>query len=115
MSNLRRIGNDAEDRAAEFLIEKGMTLITRRYAVRQGEIDLIVLDGDELVFVEVKLRNSSSYFPEVAVGPKKLARLRRAADAYLLEIGNLERPHRFDLVAIDKAGIRHYERVFTSS
>ncbi len=112
MSNLRRVGQAAEDRAAEFLIAKGLTLITRRYAVRQGELDLVALDGDEIVFVEVKLRNTVGYVPEEAVGPKKLARLRKAADAYLLDTGSLDRPHRFDLIAIDLDGIRHYERAF---
>ena len=115
MSSLRRVGQDAEDRAAEFLIAKGLTLVTRRYTVRQGEIDLVALDGDEIVFVEVKLRNTPDYVPEEAVGPKKLLRLRRAADRYLMETGGLDRPHRFDIVAIDRSGIRHHERVFIDS
>jgi putative endonuclease len=112
MSDLRRIGRVAEDQAADFLIEKGLTLITRRYAVRQGEIDLVAVDGEEIVFVEVKLRNTREYKAEEAVGPRKLLRLRRAADRYLLDTGGLDRPHRFDLVAIDADGIRHYKRAF---
>lgn len=87
-------------------------MVTRRYTVRQGEIDLVALDGDEVVFVEVKFRRSPGYVPEEAVGPRKLQRLRRAADRYLLETGGLDRPHRFDIVAIDPSGIRHHERVF---
>jgi putative endonuclease len=51
MSSLRRLGQDAEDRAADFLIAKGLTVVTRRFTVRQGEIDLVALDGDEIVFV----------------------------------------------------------------
>ena len=115
MSSLRRIGTEAEDRAAEFLIAKGMTLVTRRYTVLQGEIDLVALDEDEIVFVEVKFRQAPGYSPEEAVGPKKLTRLRKAADRYLLETGGLDRAHRFDLVAIDGDGIRHYERAFSES
>jgi len=112
MSTLRQLGQIAEDRAADFLIAQGYTLVTRRFTVRQGEIDLVAIDGDEIVFVEVKLRNAPGFRPEEAVGQKKLARLRRAADAYLLAHADLGHPHRFDLVAIDEDGIRHYERAF---
>ena len=112
MPNLRAIGAAAEDRAAAFLLAKGYTIVTRRFQTRKGELDVVAMDGDELVFVEVKLRMAPGYLPEEAVGEKKLRSLRAAADAYLSEFGNLDQPHRFDLVAMDREGIRHYERAF---
>ena len=93
-------------------MDLGYTIVTRRYSTRRGELDLVVLDDDLLVFVEVKVRMAPGYSPEEAVGPQKLARLRRAADDYLMETGGLDRPHRFDLVAIDPNGIRHYPNAF---
>ena len=112
MPNLRKVGRDGEDAAANFLMDKGYTIVTRRFSARSGELDLVALDGDELVFVEVKVRNTSEYVPEEAVGPKKLLRLRRAADVYLNETSEQARAHRFDIIAIDQTGIRHHERVF---
>jgi putative endonuclease len=112
MPNLRALGASAENRAADFLLSKGYTIVTRRFTTRKGEIDIVALDGDELVFVEVKLRMAPGYSPEEAVGPKKLKSLRAAADAYLSEFGSLDQSHRFDLVAIDQGGVRHHERAF---
>jgi len=111
MPDLRRVGRDAEDRAASYLIEKGYTIVTRRYSTRVGEIDVIALDGEVLVFVEVKERRTSGYIPEEAVGPKKVARIGRAAAHYVAKT-NDRRSVRFDLIAIDSAGIRHYEGCF---
>jgi putative endonuclease len=48
------IGRQGEDLAARFLEEKGMELLARNFRSRRGEIDLIALDGDTLVFAEVK-------------------------------------------------------------
>jgi putative endonuclease len=108
MSNLRRVGADGEDRAAEYLIAKGYTIITRRYTVRGGEIDLIALDGETLVFIEVKERRASGLVPEEAVGAEKVQRMIRAAERFRADYEN-QRGIRFDLIAIDPNGIRHYE------
>jgi len=112
MPDLRRIGREAEDRAADYLIAKGYTIVTRRYQTRRGEIDLVALDGEEIVFVEVKLRQTPGYRPEEAVGEKKHAALIAAAQTYLQTTETPNHPHRYDLIAIDKQGIRHYERAF---
>lgn len=112
MSSSRRLGQHAEDLAAEFLLAKGYTLITRRHHAAHQEIDLIALDGDVLVFVEVKQRSRAGGFAEFALTPRKQAHLIRAARHYLMEIGDGERTYRFDLIAIDPSGIRHYEAAF---
>ena len=108
MPDLRRIGREAEDRAADYLLEKGLTIVTRRYTVRGGEIDLVALDGDEIVFVEVKQRSGRWSTPEEAIDNAKARHLADAAEQYLLATEQVGRAFRFDLVAIDHAGIRHH-------
>lgn len=111
MPNLRGVGRDAEDRAAEFLLAKGYTIITRRYGTRAGEIDIVALDGEILVFVEVKQRSAKGYVPEEAVGPRKVSRLCKAATQFMARTGD-SRSVRFDLIALDAKGLRHHEGCF---
>lgn len=103
----RELGAEAEDQAAQHLLSLGYTLITRRYSARGGELDVVALDGDVIVFVEVKARRDGRA-PEESITPTKAARLRRAARAYLQEAGTPEHPHRFDVIAIDREGLRHH-------
>lgn len=111
MRNLRAEGAVAEDRAAEYLLTKGYTLVTRRRKVAGGEIDLVCLDGETLVFVEVKARRTQGFRPEEALGAAKAAHLRTAAREWVDACGDEGREWRFDLIAIDRAGLRHYENV----
>ena len=112
MPSVRRLGADAEDRAADFLIEKGFTIITRRYKARHGEIDLVALDGDVLVVVEVKERTKPGYVPEESVSVMKAQRLGLAAAEYVRKNGALDREIRFDLVCFDPGGVRHHVDAF---
>lgn len=111
MPHARSVGRDAEDRVADFLLAKGYIIITRRFKTAHGELDLVALDGDELVMVEVKARFAGGV-PEEAVGERKAGRLRLAAVEYLRKMEEPERAFRFDLVAVTPEGLRHYERVF---
>lgn len=111
MRNLRAEGAVAEDRAADYLLAKGYTLVTRRRKVAGGEIDLVCLDGETLVFVEVKARIAPGFRPEEALGAAKAAHLRTAARNWVDACGDEGRVWRFDLVAIDAQGLRHYEDV----
>ena len=111
MPNLRRIGASAEDRAADFLIGEGFTIVTRRRKMREGELDLVALDGEVLVFVEVKQRSAPGYVPEESIGSRKATALQRAGDEYLFQMGE-DREFRFDLIAIDADGLRHHKDIF---
>lgn len=86
-------------------------VLRRRFQGGAGEADLILLDGDTLVFVEVKQRSGSTP-AEWSVTPDKQARLRSAALAYLAEVGEHERPVRFDVVAVQGDQIRHLPGAF---
>lgn len=109
MPNLRRVGQEAEDRAAQYLLDKGYTIVTRRYATRSGELDIVALDGETLVFVEVKERRAPGWLPEDGVGNVKIGRWRAAAEDYLIRMEQLGRSIRFDVIAIDAHGIRHHQ------
>lgn len=108
MPNLRRIGRDVEDRAAQFLLDKGYTIVTRRYQIRGGELDIVALDGDILVFVEVKFRQNDAVAPETAIDDTKVASMCAAAKRYCHETGSENRQTRFDVIAVTPSAIRHH-------
>lgn len=112
MPNFRRIGHIAEDLAAEALIRNGLTVVTRRFTTNGGEIDIVALDGETLVFVEVKCRNAPGLAPEETVNAKKLQRIRRAANVYLEQVGGRDRDIRFDMVAVCNGDVRHIPDAF---
>ena len=108
MPNLRGVGGEGEDQAAEYLIGKGYTIVTRNFHSRRGEIDLVALDGDQLVVVEVKYRRTRGEPAEVAFDHRKTERLMNAAEDYLKVVEDPERSVRYDLIAIDLDGLRHH-------
>ena len=55
------LGRSAEDIAADFLAERGLTVLLRNYRRRSGEIDLVARDGDVLVIAEVRTRSTDEF------------------------------------------------------
>ncbi|HJV33366.1 MAG TPA: YraN family protein [Patescibacteria group bacterium] len=114
---MRKFGDEGEDAAAAFLARRGFRVLARNVRVpRVGELDLIALDGDELVFVEVKTRRDRSFGPpEEAVTPAKLRTIAACAEAWRNGRGWTDRPWRVDVVAVDASGrspdIRHLRGV----
>jgi len=77
-------GAQAEDAALGFLLSQGLRLQQRNYHCRLGEIDLILLDGATLVFVEVRMRRSQAFGGAAeSITPRKRGRLLAAARHYL--------------------------------
>ena len=94
------MGSRGERRAARYLRWHGYRILARNFRAAGAEIDLVALDGETLVFVEVKTRRSEAAgSPLAAVDARKQARLRRAAEVYAVRAGT-QRPVRFDVVAI---------------
>lgn len=94
------VGAWGEARAAEYLHKKRYKLIATNYRCRYGEIDLIVADRKYLVFVEVKLRKSSTFAKASDhVDFHKQNRLRTTAEMYLSEYPTDLQP-RFDVIEI---------------
>lgn len=106
------VGSRYEDEAAEFLAAQGYTLITRRFRIRGGEVDLIALDGEVLAFVEVRQRSHPDYAPEASVDRAKQERVFEAATIYLGRFPGPEREVRFDLVAITPQGMTLHKDAF---
>ena len=77
-------GGRNEWNAAVFLKEQGLTIIEMNYRCRSGEIDIIALDGNTLVFVEVRSRSVADMEAALeSISGKKAAQVRRIAEIYL--------------------------------
>ena len=78
------LGQDGEDFAVQYLIKNHYTIIERNFHCRQGELDIIAQDANELVFIEVKTRSSNSYgSPIDAITPYKIKHLIKSIQYYL--------------------------------
>lgn len=92
----------AEQVAEIFLQTHGLQLVERNFRRRFGEIDLIMLDQDSLVFVEVRKRSSSRFVDAAeSIDWRKQRKLLRTAEAYLQQ-NFWHGPCRFDVVVLDK-------------
>lgn len=97
----RQQGQHAEDLARQFLERQGLRLLTRNFRCRLGEVDLIMQEGDCLVFVEVRYRSHTRFGgPLASVDYRKQRRLIAAALYYLRD--KPPHPARFDVVGIDQ-------------
>ncbi len=95
------LGKWGELLAAEYLVAKGYTLILTNYRTPDGEIDLVVQKDTELVFVEVKTRQSLTFgMPEEAVNDEKLDHLESAIGHYLLLHPEFENNWRLDVISV---------------
>ncbi len=98
----KAIGLLGEELALAHLTSHGLILITRNYRAKVGELDLVMLDGKILVFVEVRCRSSQQYGgPAASITWEKQRRLVRAAEHLLMKRADLRTyPARFDVIAI---------------
>jgi putative endonuclease len=102
--NRRAAGERQEQRARRHLEARGLRFVAANVACRQGELDLVMRDGDTLVFVEVRYRASERFGGAAAsVDRRKQARLTAAA-GYYLSRHPTDLPCRFDVVAIGGGG-----------
>jgi putative endonuclease len=103
------LGRSGEDLAASLYERDGYRIVARNFRCSQGEIDVLAARGCTLVICEVKTR-STDFFgdPVEAVGPRKQARLRRLAAAWLAENPAPGMELRFDVVSViaDRQGTR---------
>ena len=86
-----------------YLAARGLTLVERNFRCRLGEIDLVMLHEQKLVFVEVRSRTSRRFTTAAAsIDLRKQRKLARAAGFFLLRRPRLRHhPVRFDVVALD--------------
>ncbi len=95
-----KLGEKGEGLAVRFLQKKGYRIIRQNYKTRIGEIDIVANDGETLVFVEVKTRESIAYgHPFEAVNKYKRRKIARVALLYLKKLKEIP-PCRFDVVSV---------------
>ncbi len=101
MPSTRSIGAHAETAALEYLERQGLRLVTRNFACRTGEIDLIMRDGNTLCFVEVRFRRSTQHASGAdSITAAKIRKLIRTAAVYLHTHSQTESEYRFDVVSV---------------
>lgn len=106
-------GIAGETQAKEYLESLGMVFVRSRYKCAFGEIDLIMLDGNLIVFVEVKTRFSGNAGTGLtAIDRRKQFRIARAAVCFLQEIRRPRSAVRFDAVEINREGIIYIRDAF---
>jgi putative endonuclease len=114
-SSLER-GLEAEEEATQWLKSHGLQLLVRNYRTRLGEIDLIMRDQNEIVFVEVRLRLSSIYVPAAhTIVLRKQHRIQKAAEHYLQRFHGDAQPYcRFDVMASDGKSWQWIKNAFSA-
>lgn len=99
--NTTAIGQAAEVLAAEWLTARGLRLIEKNARTRFFELDIVMEQGEQVVFVEVKYRINEHFGGgAAAISADKQRRLLAGAQAWLIERGWYDRPIRFDVVAV---------------
>jgi len=97
----RTLGQRGEAAAARFLRRRGHKIVARGSRLRPGELDMVTLDGEVLVFTEVKTRRTAELgHPAEAVTRDKQRRLTRLAVTFMKRHGLMDRRARFDVVAV---------------
>lgn len=96
-----KAGRIAEDFAVGFLSQKGYKIIDRNFHGRFGEIDIIAIKDEYLVFVEVKARWSLKFgLPEESVTPNKIWKIGKTGEYYSILHPELPKKMRIDVVAL---------------
>ncbi len=114
-----KLGDRGEREAERYFLRQGAIVIQRGFQDQFGEIDLIVVEGKRIVFVEVKTRATDRFgSPAEAVNDDKQRRITQTAYAFLKRHRLTENPIRFDIIAIvwpdDRAApsLKHYPNAF---
>jgi putative endonuclease len=98
-------GAAGEQAAAEFLAALGYEVIQRNFRTRYGELDIVAIDGDCLVFCEVRTRVGRGRLPAAleSIGPGKRMQLRKMAREWF-RLSAVARPRtramRFDAIGV---------------
>lgn len=97
-----KYGAIGEELAIKLLRKNNYKIVTKNFRSKFGEIDIVALDKDTLIFVEVKTRWSKKFgSPEEAVTQKKLSKIRKAGEYFCLLNQHLPKKLRIDVVAIE--------------
>lgn len=112
----RDFGNTGENLATDYLEKQGYTILERNFYCKQGEIDIIAKDKNEIVFIEVKSRSNKLFgIPSEAVTKQKIKHLFRTARYFFYKNKMINEYIRFDVVEIliksGKFNINHIKQI----
>ena len=113
----KKIGNEGENIACEFLVQNGYEIIARNWRTRTGEIDIIAQKCDTIVFVEVKaIAHCTFDMIEGKINYQKQERILKTSKRFLLKHRQYSKSYvRFDVIIIDMPGLEpvyHIENAF---
>lgn len=121
LPNNLKLGKIGEDKACEYLVEKGWKIIERNFRRKFGELDIVVKKGRILVFVEVKTMTEESFSvlkPEDQMTKAKISKFKKIAQYYAgrhPELIDDRKGWRLDLLALTISEkdcvIKHYENI----
>ncbi len=100
----RQHGAEAESIACSLLTQQGYRIVERNFRCRAGELDIVAVDGDVLVFVEVRSR-ATGRFGGATVGRSKQQQVSRVAAIYLALRKPVARRMRFDVVTVTAGAV----------
>ena len=107
------MGRAGENRAVEFLKNKGYKILKTNYKTPFGEIDIIAEENSVIVFVEVKTRTSEDFgLPCEAVDKRKQEKYFKTATCYLQKEKKMDSECRFDVIEIENGEINHIFNAF---
>ena len=115
MGKNKELGQEGERLAVDYLVGKGFQIRETNFRYKRSEIDIIAANEQLLLFVEVKIRSTTSFGqPEDFVSENQVENIMQAAEHYILESdwkGNI----RFDIISISnhkERSIEHFEDAF---
>ncbi|GIU32378.1 YraN family protein [Shewanella schlegeliana] len=112
MQNTQNQGQIAEHTARQYLEQHGLTFVEQNVRYRFGEIDIVMKDRSDWVFVEVKYRSASQYGGAVnALSHAQTQRIRKAASHYI-QLKRIDAICRFDVIAVNPQGIQWIRDAF---
>jgi len=116
MAEHNDLGKIGEEKATNYLIEKGFVILEKNWRFQKSEIDLIAQKQNLLIAVEVKTRSSLGFgMPQDFVNTKKIKLLSIAFNKYIVS-KNIDLDARFDIIAVyfdgEKYNIEHIEDAF---
>jgi|LADL02.1.fsa_nt_gi putative endonuclease len=110
--NRQELARWGEITAKGFLEKSNIQIIKQNYRTKNGEIDLIGLDNDDLIFIEVKTRSSKEFgFPEEAVDSKKIEKIEVVANDYVDHYPKNNVNWRIDVIAIIRNPYNEYYEI----
>lgn len=110
--NGRARGYIGEDIAVRFLKRRGYGIVATNAVVCGVEIDIIALDGDTMVFAEVKSSDSDTAHPAERVSARQRARYVAAAQAYRVKHSLYDADFRFDVIEVAGSRLSHIKNAF---